>query len=292
MESKKKRIHSSVITGGACAGKTQSLPYIVSFLENEGYTVFIGEEAATSFIRQKVTPSDVTLRVFQKLILDKTYDNENYLFEAAQYVQNDRVFILFDRGILDNRSYISHELFAELREAKGLTEEEILDRYDLIIHLVSVAEDKEEYWNPEGRLETLEEAKALEKRTREAWPDIPKKHVVRNNGGFEEKVEEILAIYEEYIESLKRRYIIREVNSEGFNKFLEKKEKTTSNSEGQKRYKILDNGITYMLGIYQDGSNMMTLEVNDGSPLPNWLLKYEEITKQQNKLKERKPIIQ
>ena len=82
------------------------------------------------------------------------------------------------------------------------TEEEILDRYDLIIHLVSVAEDKEEYWNPEGRLETLEEAKALEKRTREAWPDIPKKHVVRNNGGFEEKVEEILAIYEEYIVSI------------------------------------------------------------------------------------------
>lgn len=201
-----KNILRIVITGGPCAGKTTALKYVRGILEDYGYEVITSEETAMFLIRANLIPKsdkggNIDLHEFQKLILDVQLTKEDLLFEAAENIYSDKVAVILDRGILDNRAYIPHEEFQELIDQKGITIDDILSRYDLIIHLVSTAKDKPEAYSKgnEGRLESLDEAVIVEDNTMNAWPESENKYIITNDCDFEEKLRRIREVITSYL---------------------------------------------------------------------------------------------
>lgn len=80
---------------------------------------------------------------------------------------NKKTIIIYDRGILDVKAYVSETVWYEILNRLQLLEPEILKRYHLICDLVSAAVGAPEYFsnaNNSARTETVEEAKELDKR--------------------------------------------------------------------------------------------------------------------------------
>ncbi len=216
-----KKIIRIVITGGPCGGKTTALEEISKIFRIQGYTVLTVNETATELINDGIKPfgneSDkLKLLDFQKLILEAQLAKESIRDYAANVCENDNVVILYDRGILDNRAYLKDEEFQKMIDEKGITEAEILSRYDLVIHLVTAADGKEEFYtisNNGARTETPEEARQKDRRTMESWSNHPNLKIVGNDCLFDEKMKRVGNIIRDYLgenEVLEReKYIIK-----------------------------------------------------------------------------------
>ena len=55
-------------------------------------------------------------------------------------------FVVCDRGTLDISAYIDKDMWIELCQKCGTTPNELKDRYDAVLHLVSAADGAEQYY--------------------------------------------------------------------------------------------------------------------------------------------------
>ena len=200
-----KEILRIVITGGPCGGKTSALGEISKTFRELGYTVFVVNEAATELINDGIKPfgnenDRQELINFQRIVLEEQLAKEKTRDMAAKGCKNDKVIILYDRGILDNRAYLKDEEFKMLIDEKKITEAEILSRYDLVIHLVTAADGKEEYYERSiVRTETIEEARQKDRRTMESWSNHPNLKIIGNDTLFDEKIKKAVNSIREFI---------------------------------------------------------------------------------------------
>ena len=135
----------------------------------------------------------------------RTRAKEIYDKVLEQYT-NDNVIIIYDRGILDNKAYINDEEFKEVlnyisyNKNKKIYEEDLLDRYDMVIHLVTAADGKSEAYtlnNNSTRTEGIEEAIKLDKKTMNAWIRHPNLKIIDNEESFNTKIDNVMQkIYE------------------------------------------------------------------------------------------------
>jgi len=187
-----------VLTGGPSSGKSSSLELIEKHLTNLGYIVLIVNESATELINNNIKPfghNKLRMIDFQDVILRYQLYKENLVEDTAnKYINND-IIILYDRGILDNKSYISDYEFESLLKKYNLIESELLNKYDLVIHLETGAKSK--YYvteNNKARYESIEEAIELDNRTYNAWINHKNLYKIKCNDIFKEKQREILNI--------------------------------------------------------------------------------------------------
>lgn len=188
-----------VLTGGPCAGKTSALTKIEEELTEKGYKVFIVSESATELIKGGIKPfgnMPIDLIKFQSLILKYQYEKEKIYEEAAKSLGDDeKCIIIYDRGLLDNKAYINQQIFNELLKEQGLKELEIMDNYNMVIHLVTAADGAEEAYtlgNNVARTETIEEAKELDNRTVNAWAGHPNLRIIGNEKDFASKLQNVI----------------------------------------------------------------------------------------------------
>lgn len=66
-------------------------------------------------------------------------EKEKVFQMAAERMTGDRILIVCDRGLLDNKVYMNNLEFRTLMRDMGLTETEIRDQYDAIFHLSTAA---------------------------------------------------------------------------------------------------------------------------------------------------------
>lgn len=207
-----KKILRIVITGGPCGGKTTALNRVSKLFEEEGYTVFLVSETATELILDHIKPfgddlDRIPLIEFQKLVLINQLSKEKIRDYAAEVCQNDKVVIICDRGILDNRAYITHKEFEQLALEQGITEQEILDRYQLVLHMTTAAKGKEQAYilsNNEARTETINEAIEVDDRTINAWYNHPNRYIFENDCDFPEKMRRVEVIVKNFIKKEKQ----------------------------------------------------------------------------------------
>lgn len=193
----KKQVWNFVLTGGPSAGKTTGLSIMEQSLENRGYYVLIVPETATEVIPTGIRPFNNSLDIltFQYIIFEKQLHKEELYRKVAQMLSAEKVVIIHDRGLIDNKSYISDEQFKKLLSDFSLNEVAARDRYDAVFHLVTAADGAEEFYtleNNPSRTETPEEARRLDKLGISNWTGHSHFRIIDNSTNFERKMERLM----------------------------------------------------------------------------------------------------
>ena len=187
-----------VLTGGPCAGKTTALSSIKKYLYDNNIPVVTVPETATELILNDQKFINIeTIYNFQSLILRKQLSKESI---AEDYIKTvlkpiDRCVIIYDRGILDNKAYlVNRSDINKLLKKYNLTEIEVLDSYDLVLDLLSLATCKKELYNfsNEARTEDIETASMIDNKTSLAWIGHRNLRIIDSSISFEEETEIIL----------------------------------------------------------------------------------------------------
>ena len=190
------KISKIVLTGGPCAGKTTALSWVSNYFSKRGYTVLFVPETATDLITNGVAPWICESSYdFQLLNMRLQKYKEKIFEDAAKTMNNDKILIICDRGILDNKAYMKEIDFKKLLKELNTNEIKERDSYDAVFHLVSAAKEKEEAYtlsNNSARTETIEEAKKIDDKIISAWTGHPHFRIIDNSTDFEEKLERLL----------------------------------------------------------------------------------------------------
>lgn len=193
-----KEIWTFVLTGGPCSGKTTALSTIEQELSNRGYYVLVVPETATELIFSGIRPfgNSVSLLDFQEVVFRKQlFKEELYRNVACVNMMANKIVIIYDRGIIDNKSYITENEFKTLLAKFDMNEVEARDRYDAVFHLVTAADGAEEFYtldNNASRTETPEQAIELDKKGILNWTGHSHLRVIDNSTNFKEKMSRLM----------------------------------------------------------------------------------------------------
>lgn len=194
-----KQITKIVLTGGPAAGKTTLISRILKELKKEdGWKVITIPETATELISGfglGPFPDCMSMEDFQYFVISDQLHKEELAIKGAKTIPQEKVLIIYDRAIFDDRAYISQEQFTKTLEYFGKSENEILAGYDAVLHLVTCAKGAEFAYdyNNEARYETVEDARTKDDQTLEAWSRHPNLYVIDNSIDFEDKINRAMA---------------------------------------------------------------------------------------------------
>lgn len=165
------------LTGGPCGGKSTALAKIEKELTDMGYKVLIINEVATRIINSGIKPfgdDSISMLDFEEIMLKEQLTEEECYEKVAKLIDRKCV-ILCDRGIFDIKSFISDEEFDSLLNKYNLSKLELIDSYNLVINLDTVAKGAEEFYttdNNEARSEGIKDAIIRDDKCQEAWSPI------------------------------------------------------------------------------------------------------------------------
>lgn len=198
-----KRITKIVITGGPCAGKSTALLTIREHFEARGYTVLTIAETATELINGGITPWGCQSHLeFQNLLSEVQLAKEKVFDQVAQNEPNQKVLIVCDRGLLDNKAYLNQQEFEQYCQHLQMTEEDMVARYDAVFHLQSAAIGAQKYYtfaNNTARVESIEQATDLDIRHQKAAQVHPYFYLLDNRGDFDDKMKRLIKEIESFL---------------------------------------------------------------------------------------------
>lgn len=191
-------IKKIVLTGGPCAGKTTAIQQIEKEFTEKGYKVLIVPEAATILINSGIKPfgeNGIDSIEFQKQVITLQLTLEN-LAQKTATLDNKKVIILCDRGIIDDKAYVETKVWKDLLKEFSSKEFDLMSRYDLVLHLRTAALGKEEFYtldNNSARTETPQEARDKDQKTLDAWLGHEKLKIIGNDTSFENKIKSVIS---------------------------------------------------------------------------------------------------
>lgn len=194
---KRMEISKIVITGGPCAGKSTAMSWIQNAFTQKGYRVLFVPETATELITGGVAPWTCGSNLdFQTCLIRLQMEKERIFEQAANTMDCEKVLIVCDRGMLDNKAYMTEMEFQQVLMLMNQNEVDLRDHYDAVFHLVTAAKGAEEFYttaNNTARTETVEEAAALDDKLISAWTGHPHLRVINNAYDFENKMKRLIA---------------------------------------------------------------------------------------------------
>jgi len=129
--------------------------------------------------------------------LQESIERANLLVET----HNNLDLVIFDRGLLDVAAHLPSGI-GQFHQRYGATDE-VLSRYDVVIHLVSLAvfdstkykEISEARWG-KSYFSSIEYAIRIEKTTLDVWPGHKDRFIVAGRGDVDQKIMEVVEIIE------------------------------------------------------------------------------------------------
>ena len=192
-----KDIKKIVLTGGPCAGKTTALVKVIEHFSSRGYKVFTIPEVPTIFLQagmDYLTKNQDWFYEGEKSTLEIQLAFEDDFTRMAQTI-NGPVVIICDRGALDISANLPTEMWEKITGLCNVTTQQLRDRYDAVLHLVSAADGAEQYYNTtsnEVRTEGIEKARLLDRKVIQAWTGHPHLRVINNHDNFDTKINRVL----------------------------------------------------------------------------------------------------
>ena len=191
-----------VLTGGPCAGKTTALVRVVDYFSNLGFKVFTVPEVPTLYSLggwNYLTPNRQLYYEGERAILETQLALEDH-FQRMAEVCTKPVLIVCDRGTMDISAYMKPEEWEDITADAGVNSNQLRERYDAVLHLVSAADGAEQYYTTttnSTRYEKADEeglriAWELDKKVMKAWTGHPHLRVINNHDDFEKKMNRVL----------------------------------------------------------------------------------------------------
>lgn len=192
-----------VLTGGPGAGKTAVLEMIRHSLCE--HVAIVPEAAGVIFGGGFPRNSEIEARqAAQRAIYHVQLELE------ATFLAQGAGIMLCDRGAVDGLAYWPGP--DGFWSAVGTTREQVLNRYDAVIHLrVPGADNGYGHQNP-LRTESATEARAIDDRILEAWRGHPRRIVIDNAADFIEKARRTLEALRQELPSCCRDHASRAIN--------------------------------------------------------------------------------
>ncbi len=171
-----------VLTGGPSAGKSTALRYLNQIAGHEMKTT---PEVATMLLEggfpapTENSPTKIWQRSFQLAIAATQIALEQVVEEQNAVDHDPKPYIVYDRGLADGAAYLDGGIEA-LSNMIGMQVPEIMERYDMVIHLRTSAMlpgGYRKHTNPH-RFEEAARAVELDKRTEQAWQYHPNRILV------------------------------------------------------------------------------------------------------------------
>ena len=189
------QVYKIVLTGGPCGGKTTALRFLEQELVQRGVAVFSLEEMATKLKNAETTPENMGSYAFHSLLFREQLKTERQMEASAAEAKEEKAVILCDRGLLDNKAYVSGDDFRRYSSECGCHENQLLCSCDAVFHLVTAAKGAEEYYtleNNNARFENLEQARERDDAVLSVWVGTPHLRIIDNRGNFSEKMQRLL----------------------------------------------------------------------------------------------------
>lgn len=276
------KVYKIVLTGGPCAGKTESIKYVCKELKKEGYKVIPLPETASEWINIGVVPEDYRehILMFQELMFNMQTAKEKSAEAYAEFHKKEQdIVIIYDRSIMDNRAYMSGEDYENMLLRHNCSEISMLDKYDLVLNLISLASCmKDKYELNETRSENPNKASSLDTLTSFAWSLHRNIKIIKPTDTIKEKQELIL----KYIKNLINACQIKETDY--FKVDIENSDLSYFNKDNSKTMKERE----IKLEVPSEGDYIYTLRKKNYNGQTSYV--YEK--KYQGILKESKPITQ
>ncbi len=184
-----------VLTGGACGGKTESLPFIKEHFSKLGYDVYVVNEMATILILGGITAPKVGGKNFQELVIRMQLEIQKTYKRAISLSEDNKNLIIFDRCPIDAMMFIDREEFDEIVGKFNTTYDNILNSYDGIIHMEAVAKKFPELYtsdNNKARRDEGQHTIETDNRLLEAYKNHPKRIIVNSCKDFNEKIKIVI----------------------------------------------------------------------------------------------------
>ncbi len=151
-------IFQVVLTGGPCAGKSSCQKYFAQKLRGLGFDVYLVPEVPTMLqnagCQYPGLDGGDRLITFETSLIELQLQMEQTFFSIAQSTKRKSV-IIFDRGLLDVAAFLPPETWSQVLNHNQWLKEgflSVIDRYDLIIHLVTAAQGAEKVFETLDRV--------------------------------------------------------------------------------------------------------------------------------------------
>lgn len=200
-----------LLTGGPGAGKSSALATLRDRISKRGFQVIVVPETATALLDScggydpswHGTPKHVRM---QEMFLKFQVANEETLSRFAELRPERPHLLLLDRGCLDGKLFCTEQEWAQVLEGAGVSEDALLERYDLVVHMTTVAARFEGLYdygpgssNP-ARYHTPEQARHADEMVQAIYAKHPHVRVVPNFAEFSDKIETVVRCVTEAVQ--------------------------------------------------------------------------------------------
>ena len=107
---------------------------------------------------------------------------------------------------MDVRAYVTQAVWNAVMKRLGTSTEEMLDRYDVVIHLVTAADGAVKFYtlsNNAARSESPEQAIALDEGVRKVWSGHRRQVRIDNSTDFKGKLDKVIREVEQALREMK-----------------------------------------------------------------------------------------
>mmetsp|Transcript_89820 Transcript_89820/g.187753 ORF Transcript_89820/g.187753 Transcript_89820/m.187753 type:complete len:473 (+) Transcript_89820:65-1483(+) len=192
-----------ILTGGPGGGKSSALATLRDHLSKTGYQVIVVPENSTTLLNNS-GGYDAAWHGTERHVMMQTLFLRFQLYQEEIYnswpnLRPERPHIILqDRGCLDGRLFCTEEQWEKVLTNVGIKEEDLLHRYDLIIHMTSAASGLEEAYdygpgssNP-ARYHTPEQARVADELAQKTYEKHPHVRVIPNFSRFSAKMQALV----------------------------------------------------------------------------------------------------
>ena len=184
-----------VITGGSCAGKSQTIKQVRNYFSNQGYNVYILNEIPTYLMQKGITSETIQKMEFMKLAIGTQIELEKNFEQAISLSKNDKNILILDTSPIDSLKFINFDEFEQFAKIFKTSFRQILASYDVIIHLEAVAKKFPNlYSNETNKLRNKNSEISVERDERllKAYEKHPNRAVVECFEVFEDKIRKVI----------------------------------------------------------------------------------------------------
>lgn len=184
-----------LFTGGAGSGKTSTIEYVKNYYEDKGFDVFIINEVPTMLLNNGFNSKRCGRLDFLELITKIELYLRDVLEKEAEKSLNENKIMLIDKCPVDNMAFIKREELDKMLEKLNTSYCEIINSFDLILHLETIAKDYPEFYtNENNKNRTLDKDLAVERNDRliEAYKESNKRVIIKGYKDIKEKQERVI----------------------------------------------------------------------------------------------------